>query len=54
MYSGVSFAAMAELFVGKHARHATLHMAISLSGFRCPCQRCKKMIAKKDPPTMFL
>ena len=54
MYSGISSAALAGLFVCKHACHATLHMAISLSRFRCACQRYEKMTTKKDPPTMSL
>ena len=54
MYSGVSFAALAELFVCKHACHATLHVAISLSRFRCACQRYEKVTAKKDLSTVPL
>ena len=54
MYTGVYFAALADLFVCKHACHATLHLAASLSRFRCSCQRYEKMTAKKDLPTMFL
>ena len=52
MYSGVFFAALAELFVCKHACHATLHVAISLSHFRCACQRYDKM--KEPSQTMVL
>ena len=54
MYSGVSFAALAQLFVCKYACHATLHMAISLSRFRCACQRYEKMTAKERTTTIVL
>lgn len=47
MYSGVSFAALAKLFVCNHARHATLHVAVSLSRFRCSCQRYENITAKR-------
>lgn len=54
MYSGVFFAALAELFVCKQACHATLRVAISLSRFRCACQRYDKMIAKEPSLTIVL
>ncbi len=54
MYSGLSFAALAQLFVCKYACHATLHMAmlfvsLSLCMSKIRENDCERTLSNNSP-----